>query len=181
MNEQLELDLQPVQEYRTIPLTKGQVAIVDAADYEWLNQWKWHALWSDRTHSFYAARATPRVNGKQRGIRMHRVILNAPESVFVDHKNHNTLDNSRLNIRLATRLQNRWNADKQKNNTSGFKGVTWSKQRQRWVVFIFVDGKRKFLGRFKSRELAGAARRAAELQIHGEFVFEQAEPKIVQP
>ncbi len=177
---QLSLDLQPSEPaYRTIPLSQGQVAIVDAEDYEWLAQWKWCAMWSDRTQSFYAVRSLPRINGRQQHVRMHRVILGVARSVFVDHKNHNTLDNRRINIRPVTRLQNRWNADKQKNNTSGFKGVSWAKDRQRWVAFFFVNGKKKLLGRFETAELAGAARRAAELQTHGEFAFEQTE--VIEP
>ena len=75
---QIALDLQPLIEYRFIPLSKGQVAIVDAADFDWLSQWKWCAMWSERTNSFYAVRSTPRVNGKQKMLRMHREIMKAP-------------------------------------------------------------------------------------------------------
>lgn len=54
-----------------IELTQGQHAIVDEADFESLAAHKWHAYWNRHTRSFYAARRSPRVNGKQVWIGMH--------------------------------------------------------------------------------------------------------------
>ena len=76
-----------------IPLTQNQFAIVDDEDYEWLNQWKWQSQKGGWT---YYARG--RVNGKM--TYMHRVILGAKDSQFTDHKDHNGLNNSIINIRL---------------------------------------------------------------------------------
>lgn len=74
----------PSEEYRTIPLTKGQVAIVDAADYEWLSQWNWYANYSKTTKHFYAM--------KWPSTAMHRLILGlrAGNPLHGDHANRNT-------------------------------------------------------------------------------------------
>jgi hypothetical protein len=84
---------------KLIPLTQGKFAIVDAEDYERLSKYKWHVDKGDST--YYAARG---IVGKN--FRMHREILNAPEGLVVDHRNHNGLDNRKKNLRLCTRSQN---------------------------------------------------------------------------
>lgn len=58
---------------KEIQLTQDQVSLVDDADYEWLNQWQWHAVRSGNT--FYAARYETTKNGKQRLILMHEEIM----------------------------------------------------------------------------------------------------------
>ena len=79
---------------RTIELTQGQVALVDDRDYDELSRFKWYAL-RDHGGTFYAQRHAPRVDGKQRTILMHRVILDVQPGQDVDHANHDTLDNRR--------------------------------------------------------------------------------------
>ena len=67
------------------------------------------------------------------------------------------------NCRWATKEQQVHNTrDRYRNNTSGTKGVGWRRDREKWVAFISVRGKRKHLGTFKSRYLAIAARRRAQ-------------------
>jgi len=166
---QLTLDLQPSEpEYSKIPLTQGQFALIDAADYEWLSQWKWHAGWNPPTQTFYAKRSDF-IGGKLCTIRMHREIVGAPKGMDVDHKNHDTLDNRRRNLRLATNSQNQQNKRMQKNNTSGQRGVFWIASENRWLAQIGINGKRKKLGRFKDFEEATAAYKAAAEHLFGEF------------
>lgn len=70
-----------------IPLTNGKVAIVDAEDFDYLNQWKWCC-----NHG-YAIRNGKRVNGKRiMMIRMHRLINQTPKGLDTDHINRNKLD-----------------------------------------------------------------------------------------
>jgi len=91
---------------KQIPLTQGQVALVDNTDYDWLNQWKWCA---QRTRGvFYAVRNSPRKNGKKHQIFMHREILGLryKDGQEGDHRNHNTLDNQRENLRVCIHSQN---------------------------------------------------------------------------
>ena len=51
----------PTADYKLIPLTQGKFAIVDAENYEWLNQWKWHIKKGSKT--FYAVRMNKRDGG----------------------------------------------------------------------------------------------------------------------
>src|ERR1700719_1891410 len=119
------------QSYRLIPLTQGQNAIVDAADYEWLNQWNWFADWSEPTKSFYARRHKKTEDGHYPIVRMSREILKCGPGEEPDHKNHDTLDNRRENLRLSTHSQNCCNKRISPKNTSGFIGVHWQVKNRR--------------------------------------------------
>ena len=107
-------------ETREIQLTKGFVVIVDAADYDWLNQWNWFAKVGGRGGNPYAARSVhDPITKKVSTIRMHRFIVDAPEALVVDHIDRNTMNNCRDNLRVVTQkvnLENRvWNKSAKKN------------------------------------------------------------------
>lgn len=87
----------------------------------------------------------------------------------IDHINGDGLDNRWSNLRLATHAQNRANSRRQKNNTSGFKGVVWDKARGKWIAAIRADGKGIYLGRFNTPEAAHAAYVAAAERHFGSF------------
>lgn len=146
---------------KKIELTQGKFALVDDSDFEWLNQWKWHALKYANSRTFYAARTVYLGGGqkhfKTTSIQMHRLINNTPSGKFTDHANGNGLDNQRHNIRTATRSQNKMNSVIHKNNTSGYRGVSWNKTAKKWVAQIMVRGKVNMLGYFTIREEAGDA------------------------
>ena len=159
----------PQADYRTIPLTRGQVTLVDASDYLFLIQWKWKAQPATyRGRSFYAER-TSYVEGKYNSVKMARVILGLKhgDKRHADHINHDTLDNRRSNLRIATHAQNQWNTGVRKCNTSGFKGV--DRRGRWWHARIGVNGKRHFLGSFASPESAHAAYCEAAARLHGRF------------
>jgi hypothetical protein len=151
---------------RIIPLTQSQNCIVDAADFEWLNQWNWHACWDPKTKSFYALR-------KELGntISMARVILDCSESEMADHKNRKTLDNRRENIRKATPYQNCANRWADSKNSSGYRGVYWDKQTEQWKTSIRHRGKFIHLGYFHLLEDAVNARNEAVQKYHGDFAI----------
>jgi hypothetical protein len=153
---------------KSIPLTQGQTAIVDDADYDWLNQWKWCARRGNKT--FYARRAVV-VAGKYQEILMHRLLLSAPCGIRVDHKDFNGLHNWRKNIRLATPAQNQFNHPLRSTNKSGFVGVCWKTNRSKWYADIRVNGVKRFVGYFLTPEEAARARDKAALQARGEFAF----------
>lgn len=98
---------------------------------------------------------------------LHRWVANADKNQFVDHKNHNPLDNRRSNLRLCTCSQNQCNRPKQSNNTSGFKGV--SKNGNRWGAKISYQGVTRHLGTYASPELAHYAYVAAAKRLHSNF------------
>ena len=157
-----------MNEVRTLPLTQGKVALVDAADYEWLNQWKWMTRKSENT--FYAIRRVRHPRGSQSHIRLHRVILNAPAGVEIDHRNHNGLDNRRCNIRLCSHGENGQNSKKQDGpTTSVYKGVYWQKAAHKWHAQIGYDRKLIYLGLFAYEADAALAYNAAASRLHGEF------------
>ena len=169
--------------YRLIPLTQGQWAVVDAADYDWLMQWKWQAQWSVTSRSFYAIRRA--LGGKKNdrpAIMMHKEVLgiSTGDEREGDHRNHDTLDNRRLNLRDASGDENKRHQRRRLDNTTGCKGVSTDKGR--CTCRIQIDGKRIYLGSFPlTAEGFKAASEmynfAADLYF-GEFAFlEEYQPE----
>jgi hypothetical protein len=161
----------PEQSYREIPLTQGQVAIVDAADYEWLSQWSWWADWNNNAKLFYAVRAEHSCKGFHK-IYMHRQILGLErgDPRRADHREPlKTLDNKRENLRLATVAENGHNRGKNRNNTTGYKGVILHKNSGLYRAEIMVNRKRIYLGYFEKVEDASDAYKAAALEYHKGF------------
>jgi hypothetical protein len=153
--------------FRRIRLTQGKYAIVDPEDFERLNKHKWHTVKSP--HTFYARRNI-RVGKKRIYIIMHREVLHPPDHLFVDHINHDGLDNRKANLRLATPRQNSYNRIHfRKSQSSKYTGVIWQKQRKKWMVKIRYNSKDKFIGYFKEEIHAGKAYDKAAKKYHGEF------------
>lgn len=157
---------------RRIPLTQGRFAIVDDADFEWLNEWKWYAARRGRT--YYAVRGI-RIKGKRHGIQMHRVILQPPPGLEPDHINNDGLDNRRLNLRLCTRSQNKANSRKQPGCSSRYKGVSWNRRSRKWTAYITTNYRRRHLGCFDDEEQAAAAYNMAACDNFKEF----AKPNLI--
>ena len=146
---------------KQIELTQGQYAIVDDADYDWLNQSKWCAK-RNRNGDFYAIRSY---------ISMARQILGLKygDPRQADHIDHNTLDNRQDNLRICTRQENAKNRKKQANTSSQYKGVSWHKIAKKWKAQIRINGKDKHLGLFKIEEDAALAYDATALHEFREF------------
>lgn len=90
-------------------------------------------------------------------------------SAQIDHINGNRTDNRLANLREATPAQNLGNTKIRRDNTSGFKGVSWNRACNRWQAHISQRGRSKYLGVFKSREAAHEAYLAAARDVFGEF------------
>ena len=141
---------------KEIPLTQGKIAVVDDEDYERLSQNKWH------THGSGYWFGVGRKN-KSYGpdvILMHReVIGNPPPGMEIDHINGNPFDNRKENLRYVTHRQNMQNRHCKK--SSIFPGV--SAHKNKWVSFIRINGKSKYLGIFRDEIKAFCAyKRAVE-------------------
>lgn len=143
---------------RYIALTRGKNAIVDATDYDCLNEQNWSM------NAGYAA-----FRDGNRCVLMHRLLLNFPEGMEIDHINGNRLDNRRANLRICSHMENLANRGKNSNNTSGFKGVTFDKKKKLYVAQLKRDSKNVFLGYSATPEGAALIRRTAEIQHFGEF------------
>ncbi|MHB1641783.1 MAG: AP2 domain-containing protein [Acidithiobacillus sp.] len=152
-----------------IPLTQGQVALIDDEDFELVSRHKWYARWSPDTKSFYALTKIRNPDGKRTTLLMHRLVMSAQPGQQVDHIHHLTLDNRKSELRLCTGSQNQHNQGVNSKNTSGYKGVYWQKRNQKWRSCIKVNGKRISLGLFLTPELAHAAYCRAALELHGDF------------
>lgn len=152
---------------RQIPLTKGLFAIIDEDCAEIVANKKWYAMKTNT--GFYAATNAPMVSGKRgKTLLMHRLILGDESAPRCDHRNGDTLDNRRENLRPATISQNAANS-KRRFGTSKYRGVNWDKQRNLWAVFITIGTKRKNLGRYASEDDAGSAYNNAAKVAFGEF------------
>lgn len=148
-----------------IELTFGKYAIVDAEDYPQLTKYKWCA--TEHGPTWYAQ--TLRRDGVP--LSMHRLITGAPKGLFVDHRDHNGLNNRRSNLRLCTHAENSRNTRPAWGKSSRYKGVSWDKNRSRYQANIRYNGKLIRIGRFKSEIAAAKAYDKKAFELFGEFAY----------
>lgn len=149
-----------------IPLTQGQVALVDDRAAVAVLAHKWYANRS--RHAFYASRAIRHPDGTRATLKLHTFLTGWP---LTDHINGNTLDNRRANLRQATNAENMHNRRRYANNTSGFKGVTFHKATGMWRAQISLDGRRIQLSHYATAEDAARAYDAAAREYFREFAY----------
>jgi hypothetical protein len=113
-----------------------------------------------------------KVGYKRRAYYVHQIIFLMHHGyipAIVDHADHNTKNNSIENLRAADKAQNSRNSKLRADNSSGVKGVTWSKAAEKWQACIQVDNKSVYLGLFTSLEDAAASISIKRSELHGEF------------
>lgn len=150
---------------KEIPLTSGKVALIDDEDFERVTRFKWFAhkicgIW-------YAARWFRDENGDSKQVGLHVFLI--PDSVQVDHKNGNGLDNQKHNLRPATASQNSANRRKRSGVSSRYKGVSWINRQQSWRASIGFMGSHVHLGNYDCEEDAAVSYNHAALAFFGEF------------
>lgn len=153
---------------KKIPLTQSQFALVDDDDCERLSKYKWHSLYNKHTDSFYAVRhVCIKESKKTICIMMHREIMNIPKGMICDHKNHDTLDNRKHNLRICTYSQNNWNKTKSKSNPLKYKGIYRGDNRYRATVS--ANNIKYYMGTFDTEEEAARAYNEKAKGLHGEY------------
>jgi AP2 domain. len=146
---------------KEIPLTQGKVTLVDDDMFEYLNQWKWRC-----GKGGYALRTS-----KGEDIYLHHLVLTTPEGKQVDHIDRNTFNNCRSNLRLCNKSENQRNRPLSKNNTSGFKGITYCMRDHVWFSRIKLFFKEMHLGSFKTSEEAAHVYDKRAVELFGEFAW----------
>lgn len=126
--------------------------LVDSSDLSRLLQLgkRWSADWSKSAKTYYVYHRDS--NGKK--IYLHRWLMDAPATLQIDHKDHDGLNNRRCNLRIVTQSLNNFNNRTPRTNTSGFRGVTWNKNRALWQAQVKVNTKLHNLGCFATKEQA---------------------------
>jgi len=144
-----------------IPLSNGMFALVDPCDFEELSQYNWYA--SGKSPHICAARRE-----KGRVIYMHRQIMKARRGQFVDHKDCDSLNDHRDNLRFCTWQQNQSNK-RSRRGSSCYVGV--SRFGDKWKAEIACHGKQHYLGLFDDEVEAAKARDRKAWELLGEFAY----------
>lgn len=156
----------PLFQASEFPRTIIHLTLVDDEDYDELMKYRW--CLSSKSYvicnNYYA-------QGKRIPLIMHRHILQPSPELFVDHINHDKLNNRRSNLRVCTGSQNMMNKVKRADNTTGFKGVGKRSEyiSKPYYAQIKVQTKRLHLGTFATPQEAHEAYKQAALKYHGEF------------
>lgn len=153
---------------KEIRLTKGKSTLVDDNDYENLSGWSWFL------HSGgYAVRGNYNYKTKTNVVvMMQNQIMEPCGNLWVDHINGDKLDNRRVNLRFCSHSQNAVNKIVSKDNTSGYKGVSYrgnEKRIKRWRAYIKQNRKQIFIGNYLTAEEAAKAYDKKAKEIYGQF------------
>ena len=149
---------------REIPLTKGQVALVDDEDYEALSQYKWCTIKAPGT--YYAVRRIPAPNKQcgQETAYMHRQILGTAPHKHTHHIDGNGLNNQRANLAACTSLEHaKMRAHQPKHGLYGVRPVRGGT----WAASVYHNYRTQHLGTFHHKLLAAEAYNRAALELPG--------------
>ncbi len=147
-----------------------KTVLIDDEYEELVSKFKWY-VYKGRGDNFYAQTNNWK-NGENHGFQMHRLIMNFPKGLVVDHKNGNGLDNRKENLRLATHQQNTHNSKPYgKLKLKGITFISDPKRNQKYLVRININGKSIRIGRFYTLEEAIVAYNKAAIKFHGEFAW----------
>lgn len=146
--------IQP-EDHKLIPLGNNKFAKVDNEDFDKVRSIKWHK------NKRYA-------RSNDTGY-MHKMIIDCPEGMEIDHINGNGLDNRRCNLRVCSASENSCNTAKHKKYSSKYKGVSWSKANGMWLSAIKKDGILYKIGFFRSEVSAALSYDNYARRLHKDF------------
>jgi hypothetical protein len=153
--------------FRKIDLSEGQFTIVEPRDYYSIRHLKWFV--HGNGSNLYAARSALTNDLRSRIIYLHRQLMDPPVGLVVDHRNCDSLDNRRANLRVVTQAVNMRNRRKRKNTSSRYIGVWFDKKRNKWTVQIRYNGQKLWLGRFDDESAAAKVYDEAAKKYFGEI------------
>lgn len=150
---------------KTLQLTQNKVALLDDEDYELYSNLKWS----------YSHGYAVRTDSNNKKVYLHRVIMNSPSGLIVDHINRDKLDNQRTNLRICNKSENQINSPRNRTNTTTFKGVTMVSEKvnakNRWLAQLVKDYKYIYLGYFPTAVQAAKAYDKKAKELFGEFAY----------
>lgn len=132
--------------------------IIDTNDLRKADEYKgtWYAYWNIVAKALYVTGGLANGKYKRTSLYLHRWLLDAKKGSIVDHINHDTLCNTRKNLRIVNHSQNAQNRKGHtRTNSSGIRGVTWHKRLKKWHARIVLNGKSVHLGYFTDKKEAG--------------------------
>jgi hypothetical protein len=127
-------------------ISKGETfeCIIDTDDLEKIKQYSWHR--GTKGYIVYKNKET---------VYIHRLITNCPKGLFIDHIDGNPLNNKKNNLRVVTTQQNAQNRALMPNNKTGYRGVYFEKQTEKYRVQLVIDGTTMDFGRYDNVDIAG--------------------------
>lgn len=154
-----------------IPLSHGYFAKVDAEDLHIVSEITWQSSIRKKTDVVYAICSGRFPDGKQTNILMHRLILGiaGKYDLDVDHIDRNALNNTRANLRLATRTQNNYNKRVMSTSKTGYKGVKF--RPAKYLTYVHFDGKKIYGPECDDAVDAARERDRLAISLQGEYAY----------
>jgi hypothetical protein len=140
-------------------ITLHSKILVDNEDVLVLNSFNWNT----KVKGYVSCK----IKGKT--VYLHRLLMNPDEGMVIDHINGIKTDNRKENLRICTAIENNRNRKLNSNNTSGFKGVYWNKNKQRYIAQVKINNKKVIAGTFKTLQEAALAYETKAKQLFGSF------------
>lgn len=157
-------------------IADGCTILIDDEDYTKIKDYKWHLMRkkAEEGNLFYFTTTTYLPYKERRGsVFLHRVIMDCQlgDGKIVDHKNHNTLDCRKENLRICTSFDNMRSVNKSKRNTSGYKGIHQNNVTKKWIARVQMKDSKLSLGTYDTPEEAARAYDRGALFHYGEFAI----------
>lgn len=151
---------------RIIQTSNGTEFIVDDEDFERLSLFKWND--TSRKSIFRSERS--KLSARIKYTSLASEVMQKPHVKF-DHKDRDYTNNRKDNLR-----EYKYHGDNMANRlkfkgkySSKYKGVSWHKQRKKWIASISIDNTRKHIGCFDNEDMAAYAYDKKAFEVHGEF------------
>ena len=152
-----------INDYYAVTTYKGEKFYIDKEDYDVVSQYQWFVT----EHGYISATSNH--------MYLHRLVMNFPENMQIDHKNGNRLDCRKQNLRICDNQRNSYNTALRKNNKSGIKGVYYSTSNKSWNVQITYEGKVMHVGYFKNKIDAINKRLEIEKELFKDYSYYERE------